>query len=181
MASGATAGPGRTGRLDPQALPARSSASCGAAGPAFTIESHRVVICRTALDATIVPVTDYRGVAVRMVSTGDDGEVRAFVELLHTDPELTLTLAVADDPYDIAADWQAWARTLHLPLLIVGQDGSVAMPLANLGGVIAARPQPRRRHSYFAARRPRFLKRRKTGRTAEAPLRLVGREIIARD
>ncbi len=180
MTGGATAGSGRAHRLDPQALPARSVANSDVPGPAFVIETRRVVVFRTALDAVIVPVTEYRGVAVRMVSTGNDGEVRAFVELLHVDPSMTLTLAVADDPYDIAPDWQAWARTLGLPLLIVGQDGSVGTPLANLGGVIAARPQPRRRHSFFAGRRPRFLKRRKTGHR-EPPTRVEGREIIARD
>jgi hypothetical protein len=36
----------------------------------------------------------------------------------------------------------------------------------------------RRRHSYFAARRPRFLTRRKTGRPGKPEI-LTGREIIA--
>ena len=72
-----------------------------------------------------MPVAAYRGVAVRMEPIGDNGDVRVFVELLHADPTLTLPLVVADEPEEIAADWQAWGRALNLPLLVVGQDGTV--------------------------------------------------------
>lgn len=178
MAGGATAGSAY--RLDPHALPARGFATGGVAGPAFVIEQRRALVRRAAGEPVAVPLSDYRGVAVRMESTGDDGEVRAFVELLHADPSLTLPLAVTDDPYAIAGDWQDWAKALNLPLLVVGQDGSVGAPLAGMGGVIAARPLPRRRHSYFAGRRPRFLTRRKPGRPGPTQ-RITGREIIARD
>jgi hypothetical protein len=41
-------------------------------------------------------------------------------------------------------------------------------------------PQPRRRHSFFADRRPRFLVRRKNGRPGRLE-RLSAHEIIARD
>jgi hypothetical protein len=180
VAGGATAGSIRAYRLDPHRLPARGFATGGAAGPAFVIEQRRAIVRPAAADAVTVPVTDYRGVAVRMESTGDNGEVRAFVELLHADPSLTLPLAVTDDPYEIAGDWQDWAKTLGLPLLVVGQDGSVGAPLAGMGGIIAARPLPRRRHSFFAGRRPRFLTRRKVGHV-DAALRVEGREIIARN
>ena len=182
MAGGATVGSGRAYRLDPHTLPARGFAPVGdEAGAAFVIERERAIVRRASSgDAVSVPVADYRGVAVRMESTGDDGEVRAFVELLHDDASLTLRLAVTDDPYEISADWQAWARALNLPLLVVGQDGSIGGPLAGMGGILAARPLPRRRHSFFADRRPRFLTRRKAGRAGE-PARIAGREIIARD
>jgi hypothetical protein len=46
--------------------------------------------------------------------------------------------------------------------------------------MIVARPKPRRRHSYFAKRRPRFLTRRKVGHL-DAVRVVFGREIIARD
>jgi hypothetical protein len=118
-------------------------------------------------------------VAVRMEAIGNNGDVRAFVELLHAESALTLLLASSDTPEDLAGDWQAWGRTLDLPLLVVGQDGSVSVPLLNRGVTIAP-PKPRRRHSYFAKRRPRFLTRRKTGRP-ELMERLSGREIIARN
>jgi Family of unknown function (DUF6101) len=100
--------------------------------------------------------------------------------LLHSDPSLTLGLSVTEDPNEVAEDWQAWARALDLPLLVIGQDGSVGEPLAQIGGVIIGAPKPRRRHSYFAGRRPRFLTRRKTG-NRDRMVRVEGREIIARD
>jgi hypothetical protein len=181
VAGGLNAGSGRAYRLDPHSLPVRSFAEAGGtAGPAFVIERSRAVVRRAAGDPVTIPVSEYRGVAVRMESTGDNGEVRAHVELLHTDASLTLPLAATDDPYAVYDDWQAWAKTLGLPLVVVGQDGSVSGPLAGMGGIIAARPTPRRRHSYFAARRPRFLTRRKPGAASE-PGRIAGREIIARD
>lgn len=182
MAGGATVGSGRAYRLDPHTLPARGFAPVGdEAGSAFTIERERAVVRRAQSgDPVSVPIADYRGVAVRMESTGDDGEVRAYVELLHADATLTLSLAATDDPYEIAGDWQAWARALNLPLLVVGQDGSIGTTLAGMGGIVAARPLPRRRHAFFAKRRPRFLARRKPGHAA-AIVRIAGREIIARD
>jgi len=176
-----TIGSGRAFRLDPRVLPAAGATSTG---EAFVIERNRVLLRRTftangpTMQATMA-LSDYRGVAVRMESTGDDGEVRAFIELLHRDPTLTLTLAISDTPEDLAADWQSWGRTLGLPLLVIGQDGSVGEPLAG-HGLSAARPKPRRYHSYFAKRRPRFLVRRKTGGQRQAE-RVSGREIIARN
>jgi hypothetical protein len=114
-----------------------------------------------------------------MESRADAG-VRVCVELLHTDPALTLPLVVADEPEQVAADWQAWGRTLNLPLLVVGQDGSVSNAFDRLGSITVCRPRPRRRHSFFAGRRPRFLTRRKTGHRGPRE-HLAGREIIARN
>ena len=182
MAGGATVGSSRAYRLDPHTLPARGSPfGGGVAAAAFIIERDHAIVSRpvTGGGTLTVPLAAYRGVAVRMEAIGDNGDVRAFVELLHADPTLTLQLAMTDDPEEIAGDWQAWGRTLNLPLLIVGQDGSVGAPLAQTG-IRMARPKPRRRHSYFAKRRPRFLTRRKTGRP-ELMQTLTGREIIARD
>lgn len=182
MGGGASAGTSRATRLDPANLPARSFPA-GNTGPAFVIDRDRAVVRRAEGGSETlftVPVASYRGVAVRMESTGGNGEVRAFVELLHSDPSLTLPLAVTDEPYDIEDDWRAWGAALDLPLLVIGQDGSVAAPLSGpVRGIAMASAKPRRRHSYFAARRPRFLTRRKVGRTGE-PARIEGREIIAR-
>jgi hypothetical protein len=180
VAGGATVGPGRDYRLDPHTLPARGSAVRGGAVAAtFIVEQDRAVVTRGDR-AHAVPLAAYRGVAVRMESAGDDGSVVAFVELLHDDPELTLPLAVTHDAHAVAGDWQEWAQTLQLPLLVIGQDGSVGEPLAAHRGLIMARPRPRRRHSYFAKRRPRFLTRRKVGHL-DAVRVVFGREIIARD
>jgi len=64
-------------------------------------------------------------------------------------------------------------------MLMVEADG-VARPLEeHLGGVKTNALQPRRRHSYFASRRPRFLVRRTTGKLG-VTMKIEGREIIAR-
>ena len=183
MAGGATVGSSLHIRLDPHTLPARSSSQGEPAAAAFVIERNQALVSLPMDDGPArtmaVPLAAYRGVAVRMDAIGDNGDVRAFVELLHAESALTLLLASSDTPEDLAGDWQAWGRTLDLPLLVVGQDGSVSAPLLNRGATMAP-PKPRRRHSYFAKRRPRFLTRRKTGRP-DLMERLTGREIIARN
>ncbi len=185
VAGEATAGSSRVFRLDPHSLPVRGSACHGGtADTAFILDRERAIVHRQRHAAAppltlTVPLDSYRGVAVRIEPLGAAGAVRVFVELLHKDPALTLPLIVGDEPEDVAADWQAWGRALGLPLLVIGQDGSVSAPLDDFGGIVAASPRPRRRHSFFAGRRPRFLTRRKTGHSRPIE-RLTGREIIAR-
>ncbi len=183
VAGEATAGSSRVFRLDPHTLPVRGSAQNGGmANTAFILDREQAIVERAQRGGPplTVPLASYRGVAVRMEATDTVGAVRVFVELLHEDPALTLPLIVGDEPEDVAADWQAWGRALKLPLLVIGQDGSVSGPLDDLVGVIAAPPKPRRRYSFFAGRRPRFLTRRKTGHSRPTE-RLDGREIIARN
>jgi len=178
LASGRSAGSGRAFRLDPFALPVRSAGQSP-----FTIERERVVLVRKGRGGqpavtVSVPVKSYAGVAVRMAATDAAGGLEVVVELLHSDPQLTLPLIVADEPEDIAADWQAWGQALNLPLLVIEQDGTVKAPLERIGGLVLGAPKPRRRHSFFAGRRPRFLARRKPGRFSVIEV-LAGREIIA--
>jgi hypothetical protein len=183
VAGGATAGSRRAYRLDPATLPVRSPAEAGAAGASsFIIERDRAILRRATGAgpdfAVSVPVSAYRGVSVRIEGVGSDGDVCAHVELLHENPELTLPLLITADPEVVEDDWKAWGKALGLPLLLIGQDGSIIAPLGE-HGVLMGRPKARRRHSYFAQRRPRFLTRRKVGRT-DSMTRLEGREIIAR-
>jgi hypothetical protein len=127
-----------------------------------------------------IPLRAFVGVAVRMVPVGTNGDIEVTVELHHRDPALCLPLVVSDDPAEVAADWQAWGRALGLPLLLVRQDGEIEAPLNQMGEMTLLPSKPRRRHSYFAGRRPRFLARRKPG--GEIMLeRVSAREIIARD
>lgn len=181
MARGASAGSSRTFRLDPFTLPVRFRASIGTVEASIVLDRDRAVVrrsTRAGRSVTLaVPISAYDGVAVRMVPFGHDGELRVVVELRHRDPALTIPLVVADAPEDVAADWQAWGRALNLPLLLIEQDGTVSAPVERLGAVSVARPRPRRRHSFFAGRRPRFLTRRKPGRGG-AMERVAGREII---
>ncbi len=185
MAGGANAGSSRDFRLDPCTLPVRGIArNGGTADAAFILDCREAILHRHDSAGTpvtlTVPLAGYSGVAARMEAVGDDGRVRTFVELLHRDPLLTLPLVAGDEPEDIAADWQAWGRALNLPLLVIGQDGSVSAALDRIGAVVVSRPKPRRRHSFFAGRRPRFLTRRKTGHGRPTE-RFEGREIIARN
>jgi hypothetical protein len=184
---GASAGSSRAFRLDPLCLPVRYSASLGGAAQgraAIVLDRERATIRRvTRAGAPItldLPLQSFEGVAVRMVAIGDAGDLHVIVELRHSDPSLTLPLIVADEPEEVAADWQAWGRALNLPLLVIGQDGTVIAPVDQFGALVICPPKPRRRHSFFSLRRSRFLRRRKTGRLG--PLeRLLGREIIARN
>lgn len=177
-------------RLDPFALPVRFEAPLAntrgtTASASIYLDAGQAIVKRRVggVPATFAfPMKAYRGVAVRMTAD-EDGNVRTVIELMHRDPAFSVPLVVAadlGDAEDIAADWQAWGRALNLPLLIVDADGMVREPIARLGALEVEAPKPRRRHSYFAARRPRFLKRRKVGRKG-APEILAGREIIARN
>lgn len=170
-------------RLDPKALPLRIKAALGGgtlAAPATVVIDSEGVTFTGSVDGTSffrgVPLTDYRGIAVRILAAAGE-DVRILVELLHEDPTLSVPLIVGASPGEIVADWQLWSKVLRRPLLIVGDDGSVVEPTERLGAVEIRALKPRRLHSFFAARRPRFLTRRKTG---GSPTRTVaGREIIA--
>jgi len=184
MTGVATAGSSRAFRLDPHVLPVRFSAAIGGSVPeaAIVLDRERALVrrpMRAGPPVTFaVPVKNYAGVAVRMEAVGDAGDLRVIVELLHRDPGLSLPLVVADEPEGVAADWQAWAEVLDLPLLVVADDGRVNTPRMRIGALTIKRPKPRRRHSFFAGRRPRFLTRRKIGRWSIVE-HLEGREIIA--
>lgn len=166
-------------RPDPYLLPARFAAVLrGGAAARVVLDGERVTIAAGGRTVAL-PLQHYRGVAVRMeAGAGDAGILSVILELNHADPRLSVTLAVADDPAGIVADWQAWARSLALPMYVVEADGSLTEPIPHLGAVKVSAPAPRRRHSYFAARRPRFLVRRKTGWDSGAE-RVTGEEISA--
>ena len=142
-----------------------------------TIDYDTVAVRRPA-GTTTASLQSYRGVAVRMVPT--DGQLAVVLEPNHPDPMLTVPISTAENPEDIAQEWRIWSQNLNLPMLLFEADGSITRPVNTLGQLDIAHPKPRRMHSYFANRRPRFLARRKTGwQQGQASLR--GREIIARD
>ena len=152
----------------------------------FSIRGNKVVFRRmvAGCPATVtVSVDSYEGVAVRMEPVGTSGDIKVFVELLHRDAGLTVTLAVSDSPDDVAQDWLGWARELRLPLLVIGPEGRIHRPRGgerNLGGVIAKDANERRKSSaVFRTRRSRNIRRRKPGH-GERTERLASAEIIAR-
>jgi hypothetical protein len=178
-------GPSPLLRFEPGELPLRFVAALNGTTPdapaTVILDTDKVVFSGSVGGISFhqsVPLADYRGVAVRMVA-GDGGELRIMVELFHTDAKLSIPLVVATSPGDVVADWQSWSKTLRRPLILVGDDGTIVEPTPRLGGVAIGQIKPRRLHSFFAARRPRFLARRKTGRVQPGE-RIAGREIIAR-
>jgi len=184
--AGSVPGSGAGWRVDPFALPGRFTAAPGGVIASIVLHRHQVVIERSVAGVAMahtVAVRAYEGIVVRFEAyrgPGADDGFRAIVELRHTDPRLTVPVAIASEPADIAADWQAFARQLGLPMLLERADGRLEPALRQTGQLVVAETKPRRRHSFFADRRPRFLVRRKVGRTGGPSERLTGRELIAR-
>lgn len=155
-------------RLDPASLPLRFAAPDAAADGGerrIVLDRGAVMVARqvkrTAMNLRL-PMNSFRGVAIRLLPDMDDSADRISVVLAHRDRALDVTLYEADHDADAVAEWQQWATTLGLPLLIEDLDGRLSEPYARLGQVHLGTPRPRRRRS-FLARRPRFLVRRKSG------------------
>lgn len=176
---------GRPLRLNPFHLPqAVTYAATGDEGDVtFTITERGAVMKRylslSSLPISVaLPARAFKGVAARAVED-EEGAITVTLELLHSDPQLSVPLLVAHDLEDVAADWRAWAEAYRLPMLLVEVDG-VARPLdETLGEVKISSPKERRQGRASYRRRPRFLARRRVGGLG---LRLVvqGEEIIAR-
>lgn len=176
---------GTTLRFDPKRFPQQVTFELRAEGTDATITlDERGAVLRKVLPASGLPLSialpahAFKGVAARAIDHGN-GEVTVTLELHHDDPDLCIPLLVAHDLCDIAADWRSWAASFRIPMLMVEADG-VARPLEeHLGDLRATPVKNRRRHSFFANRRPRFLVRRRTG-TLGVSMKIEGREIIAR-
>ena len=149
---------------------------------------HAMVECHLTCGLPLivrVPLHYYRGIGARFVVGKREGSpLICILELVHNDPALNVPVAVSTDLEDIAVDWKSWSNRYDLTMLHqpLGSGDYVPAnvsegPLSNLD----ITPQtPRRHHAQFAARRPRFLTRRKIGRKGKMP-GLTGREIIARN
>ncbi len=183
------AGSGRALRLDPFALPVRYPAKDqGADGQVRQVELHRehVVLRRAVRGMRMkvgVPVSAFRGIALRLEAA--DGEQPAAVTLTldHNDDALSIPLYAASDSDNVAAIWKAWGRVLGLPLLVAENDGALREVFARLGAVALDDAAPRRRRrSVLKRRRPSILMRRKAGRRIDgASVHRGEREIIARN
>src|SRR6218665_3906505 len=160
---------GSTLRLDPKRFPQQTSyALRNATGDVTITLDERGAVLRKILPSSGLPLSialparAFKGVAARAIDHGN-GEVTVTLELHHDDPDLCIPLLVAHDLCDIAPDWRGWADAFRIPMLMVEADG-IARPLEDhIGEVQTNGTRQRRRHSYFAARRPRFLVRRTTG------------------
>lgn len=172
-------------RLDPGQFPQQVTYATrqDRDGVTFTLDQRgavlRKVLPQSGLPISVaLPVRAFKGIAARAMDHGD-GTVTVTLELHHQDSDLCVPLLVAHDLDDIAADWNAWSEVYQLPMLMIEADGSTTALEQQLGTVKTGGIKPRRRHSFFAGRRPRFLVRRNPGNLG---IRLVlsGDEIIAR-
>jgi len=176
-------------RLDPFSLPVRFAAADAAADECLRIVDlyrERVVLRRSVGGmrmALNMPLSLFRGVAIRL--TGKVGEPPSAIAVVleHGDPALSLPLFCAREADDIVAEWQSWGRVLGLPLLVAERDGSLREPFARIGALRVEAPSwRRRRRSAIARRRPSALLRRRPGRPPATPSVHRGeREIIARN
>ena len=150
--------------------------------------NHILVECRlnSGLPLIVrVPLAYYEGIGARFVVSKREGSpLICLLELVHKDPGLTIPVMASTDLEDAAVDWKSWSRRFHLAMLhqpLGSEDGYVPARIKGeaLSDLIKKTQQPRRPHAQFAARRPRFLVRRKVGLQGAMPA-LSGREIIAR-
>jgi hypothetical protein len=162
------AGSSRALRLDPLSLPVSFIAhDTRADGGVRQIELDRErVVLRRAIGgmrmAVRLRVRDFKGVARRGI---DDAQM---LVLVHRDPSLAIPLCISCDREEIARAWQMWSEIFALPQL---QDSETREPAAR-----------RRRHHAIAARRPKFLVRRRAGDLLNpANIHQGEHEIIARD
>jgi hypothetical protein len=183
------AGSGRALRLDPAALPV-----CFATGDAradermrlIELDRERVVVRRAVRGIPMrlsLKVSDFLGVAIRVIPPDATSEGAVAVMLEHRDQGLSVPLMVVTGPEgDVVAEWQRWGRVLGRPLLIADGDG-FCEPFERLGAVRVGAPVPRRRgRATLRRRRPSILMRRKPGRRhAEPRVHRSEREIIARN
>lgn len=183
------AGSGRTMlRLDPFALPVQFPAhDAGADGETRQVELHRErVVMRRAVRgipmAVGVPVCEFRGLTLRVVSFADGSPKAIAIVLDHRDASLSVPLYVADEGEDVVVICKAWSRVLRLPLL-TDPNPRPSKRIVRLGALAIEKvTQRRRRRAAIKQRRPSILMRRKPGSSLEsAALHRGEREIIARN
>jgi hypothetical protein len=183
------AGSSRALRLDPFSLPVRFEAADEAADERLRIvdlHRERVVVRRSVRGmrmALNLPLSAFRGVAIRLTGKLDEPPTAIAVVLEHRDPALSLPLFSAGESDEIVAEWQSWGRVLGLPLLVAEHDGSLREPFARIGALrIEAPTWRRRRRTAIARRRPSMLLRRRAGVRPAVPITHSGeREIVARN
>lgn len=176
-------------RLDPAALPvsfATSDARADERMRLVELDRERVTVRRAVRGIPMrlsLKVSEFLGVAIRVIPPDESSEGAVAVMLEHRDRGLSVPLMVATGAEgDVVAEWQRWARVLGRPLLIADGEG-YREPFARIGAVRVREPQPRRRRcGALRGRRPSILMRRKPGRAAHAPsIHRDEREIIARN
>jgi Family of unknown function (DUF6101) len=111
-----------------------------------------------------LPLSAFRGIAIRPSGKPDESPSSIAIVLEHGDPALSLPLFSSPEIDDIVEEWQSWGWALGLPPPVADRDGGLREPFARLGAVrIEAPTWRRRRRSAMAWRRPQRLLRRCPG------------------
>ena len=184
------AGSGRALRLDPFALPVRYPAKdSGADGQVRQVELHRerVVLRRAVRGMRMklgLPVSAFRGVALRLAPADGDQPAAVTLTLDHNDDALCVPLYAASDSDNIAAIWKAWGRVLRSAA--AGRRKRRRCARGCCAALAPSRMTIRSRAAAAARRikrrRPSILLRRKPGRRIDgAPVHRGEHEIIARN
>lgn len=167
--------------LDPYALPQHVGFEDQNHAVEVTVDRGGAVMKRAlscGIDVKLaLPSRSFEGVAARAIETADGD--RFTLELHHRDPALCVPLMSSEDADFAVETWRSWARSLRMAMIVVEADGSVTK-VEPQGATQMFTPQPRRLRHTAVKRRPRFLRRRKTGRVGPAQ-RVQMREIIARN
>lgn len=173
-------------RLDPLALPVRFTANDAGADERqrqVELDRERVVLHRAVAGirmAIRLPISAFRGVALRLLPAVAGSSDLISVSLEHRDPGLSVPLCTANASEDLVAEWQLWARVLGRPLLIAELDGTLREPFRQMGPLrLGAVAQRRRRRNAIKKRRPSIFLRRRPGRMDQRVVHSE-REIIAR-
>ncbi len=121
-----------------------------------TLYKNHIVLWRDGplwrTDPLVVPLAVFDAV-VLAGGHARSGRFRIAVILQGKNGGLSVPLYVADHSDDVAAYWQAWGRSLGLPVRVSAPDGSLKDPLKKLGSVVVGRALPRRAPGQGAARR----------------------------
>jgi hypothetical protein len=177
-------------RLDPFALPVRYKTGDAGADEReriIEIDRERVIVRRSVHGIQMklsMQVSEYLGVAIRVVPPRDDFDGAIAVTLEHNDKTLSVPLFVAPDGRDISVEWRTWARVLALPALVEDADGKLRDPFGPLGRIDAGDFTPHRLgRATMRKRRGYGRLRRKPGVSdaEKAPVYQGERELIARD
>ncbi len=123
---------------------------------AVTLYRDHVVLWRDArfsrVPARVLPLEEFEAVVATTGTAGDHGS-RIAINLVSARHGLSVPLYVADHTDAAAARWEAWGRSLGLPVRACEPDGSLRDPVGMLGSVLCGAPMPRRSRGRWATRR----------------------------
>jgi hypothetical protein len=165
-------------------LPVENLAACPSKLPPPELRlAERVVILHRMSRAgapmrLAVPLDHYKGISADICYTMNG--LQCHIILAHENRDYEITLFSAQDDENILAEWNAFARRLELPLMIRSEHGD-ALARPQFGSLQTNGVSPRRARHMFLIRRPRFLRRRSSGKLSAALSVYKEREIIARD